>query len=117
MIDINLHLATVLIAIIVWFWYSFSMARELATRRATYACKNQQFQLLDQSINLRTFSIRKNPSGKYCLLRGYQFDFSLNGYDRYPGFIILIGKSIERIQFDHPDGRIIVGDNSTTQIH
>lgn len=115
--DINLHIATIVIAAIVWLWYSFSRARELAIKRASLACKSQELQLLDQSINLRTFSIRKNASGDYCFLRGYHFDFSLDGYDRYPAFIIMIGKNIERIQFDHPDGRIIMNDKAIEQVH
>lgn len=115
--DMNLHIAAVLIGLFVWLWLNFSKARELVIRRASLACKQQDVQLLDQSVTLRTVTLRRDAQDNYRFLRGYQFDFSLDGYDRYPAYIILFGKTIERIQFDHPDGSIIMNDESVSTLH
>ncbi len=117
MFDMKFHIATILIVLAVYIWHSFSKAREIATKQCILVCSKLDVQLLDQSITIKYITIKRNQFGQLQLLRGYRFEFSINGYDRNEGFISLFGRNIENIQLDHPDGKIIMDDSSIHSVN
>ena len=98
-----------LIAALVWFWMDALRSREFATKRCHSFCVQNHVQLLDQSIHLKKiFPARKN--GKLRLRRFYQFEFSIDGADRYHGVAVEFGNRVEYLSLLHPEGEIIQGN-------
>ncbi|SMF52328.1 Protein of unknown function [Alteromonadaceae bacterium Bs31] len=54
--------------------------------------------LLDQSIVLRKFAVRKSNNSLFALERHYHFEFCSVGDQRYPGKITFIGKRQSSIE-------------------
>ena len=104
----NTILFLIILCLIVWFWQDSLRHRENAIQQCKKTCKEMELQLLDQTVALRSISLKKDLNNTYSLIRRYNFEFSINGVDRYKGFIILDGNNIMHTQFDHPDGAIIL---------
>ncbi len=101
-------LVIALIAGLAWLWMDSLRSREFATKRCQSFCSQNHVQLLDQSIHLKKlFPARKN--GRLRLRRFYQFEFSINGADRYHGVVVEFSNKIEYLSLLHPDGEIIQG--------
>ena len=97
-----------LIGILVWLWMDGLRSREFAIKRCHSFCMQNRVQLLDQSIHLKKmFPARQN--GKLRLRRFYQFEFSINGADRYHGVAVEFNNKIEYLSLLHPEGEIIQG--------
>jgi len=60
------------------YWYFNLRAREIALGAATYLCKTEQVQLLDDSVALRK-ALLKRYEGALCFNRLYTFDYVDNG--------------------------------------
>ena len=71
------------------------------------------FQLLDQTIALKSVSIKRNINGFPGLIRRYNFEFSINGVNRYNGSIMVQHNHVQSFQLDHPDGLLILNENDT----
>ena len=83
-------------------------SREFTTKRCHSFCQQNHVQMLDQSIHLKKmFPARKD--GKLSLRRFYQFEFSIDGADRYYGVAVEFNNKIEYLSLLHPDGEIIQG--------
>ena len=106
------HIAVIIICLGTYIWYTFSKIKEKATIYCQTYCKKINVQFLDGSIVLINIGIKRASSGSLQFSRNYRFDFSINSYDRYHGYIHLLGSQIEGIQFDHPDGKIFINDDS-----
>lgn len=70
------------------------------------------YQLLDQTIALKSLSIKRNTYGLPGLVRHYNFEFSINGVNRYKGSIMVQQNQVRSFQLDHPDGLLIFDDNN-----
>lgn len=104
----DVFLFILIIAGLVWLWVDSLRSREFATKRCQSFCTQNNVQLLDQSIHLKKmFPARKN--GRLKLRRFYQFEFSINGADRYHGVAVEFSNTIEYLSLLHPDGEIIQG--------
>jgi len=105
---VDAFLFILIIAGLVWLWVDSLRSREFATKRCQSFCTQNNVQLLDQSIHLKKmFPARKN--GRLKLRRFYQFEFSINGADRYHGVAVEFSNTIEYLSLLHPDGEIIQG--------
>ena len=80
-----------------WYWWSAKGAKELALNTTRRHCKQLDLQLLDDSIALRAFWLKRDTRGRMRLWRSYDFEFSSTGDDRYSGRIVLLGLSVESI--------------------
>ena len=93
----------------VWFWIDSLRAREYTIQRCKSFCRQNQVQLLDQSIHVRkVFPARLN--GRLGLRRFYAFEFSIDGHDRYNGVAVEFKNNIEYLSLLHPEGEIIDGE-------
>lgn len=79
--------------------------RELAVQAVRRASREDDFQLLDQSVHLRRFSLSRDETGRWRVWRQYRFDYSYDGVERRQGFVIMLGKKIQTI---------IVSENTPT---
>jgi hypothetical protein len=81
------------------FWRQLAI-RELALRHAHSACEKSDVQLLDQSIGLSKLRFARLKRGGFGLLREYHFEFTSTGARRYQGRILMIGRTLQRVQLD-----------------
>ena len=65
-------------------------ARVLALRYLRKQCQQENLQLLDDTVSLARMRL-KLIEGRPVLVRGYEFEFSVDGGDRYPGSLVLEG--------------------------
>lgn len=97
----------------VWFWQDSLRAREQAVAKSRQYCNNYNYQFLDESVALCSLRPGRDARGSITWYRQYQFEFSLDGYNRYNGTANLIGHHIHSIHLDHPQGQIIETRNTT----
>lgn len=74
------------LAALVGIWLKQSGAREQATRVARLQCERYGLQLLDETVGLRAWRLRRR-SGRLGLERGYGFEVSIDGADRESGLL------------------------------
>jgi len=85
-------------------WWHNLKIREYATRQVSDYCRQQNIQLLDESIALKSMSPRRNRQGNLELVRCYQFNFTSTGDERYQGQVRLSGRRV--VAFELPPHRI-----------
>ena len=102
----------IVLLLIVWIWQDSLRAREFAVRFCQNKCDEMGFQLLDQTIALKSFFIRRSANGLPGLIRQYNFEFSINGVNRYNGTIMVQQNHVRSFQLDHPDGLMIFDENN-----
>lgn len=74
------------LAALVGFWLKQSGARERATRVARSQCEHYGLQLLDETVGLHAWRLRRRD-GRLGLERGYGFEVSIDGADRNTGML------------------------------
>lgn len=74
------------LAALLGFWLKQSGARERATRVARAQCERYGVQLLDETVGLRRWRVRRRE-GRLGLERGYGFEVSIDGADREAGML------------------------------
>lgn len=84
----------VALALIVWGWYSGTVAKEAAVRAARRICAEHHQQLLDETVALQGMRPRRDQSGRMRLWRQYGFEFSGDGEGRHRGEIALLGQRL-----------------------
>ncbi|BDU20469.1 DUF3301 domain-containing protein [Dyella sp. GSA-30] len=75
---------------IVGLWLKLNRAREQATAEARQQCLRHGLQLLDETVGLRSLRLRR-VGGRLGVERCYSFEVSIDGDDREPGRLWLIG--------------------------
>lgn len=91
-----------------WFWSDTLRARESMLRRCRRACEELNLQLLDETVAVRRIGAGRTHGGRIALRRTYEFEFSADGEDRWPGRAILLGQVLEMLQMEAPDGVTIM---------
>ena len=71
--------------------------RELAVQAVARASKQDDFQLLDQTVHIRRFSLSRDDAGRWRVWRQYRFDYSYDGVERRQGFVIMLGKQLQAV--------------------
>lgn len=94
-------LAVLAIIALIWLWLDSARARELTTGICREACLRQGLQFLDDTVSLERIGLRWTSEG-VRLWRKFQFNYSLNGQDRYTGWVVLIGTELEKFDFNLP---------------
>ncbi|MGB3748464.1 MAG: DUF3301 domain-containing protein [Rhodanobacter sp.] len=77
----------------VGLWLKLSVARERAVRVARLQCRLHGLQLLDETVGLRALRLRR-VDGLRRVERGYGFEVSIDGHDREPGRLWMIGDAL-----------------------
>jgi hypothetical protein len=91
----NLLLLLALVAV-VGLWLKLSAARERAVREARQQCQQHGLQLLDETVGLRAVRLRR-VNGLRRVERCYGFEVSIDGHDREPGRLWMIGDALSSL--------------------
>lgn len=76
------------------------MIKTLALQYLDQHFRQQDLQLLDQTIVLKGVWPRRSDSGSLQLRRRYRFEFTSTGEERYKGMIELSGRRLQRIELE-----------------
>jgi hypothetical protein len=96
----------ILLSAIVWFWYSSIQAKEIAVFAAKIRCDSQGVLLLDQTVALHKIRLRRDRDGRLRFERSYQFEFAVDGAERFEGIIILYANRVSHYSIDIPRSTI-----------
>lgn len=99
-----MEIAIIILTLLGIWWYSGTLAREVAIRAATHACRHQGVQLLDETVALQRVRPRRDGSGRVRLWRRFEFEFTDTGDQRRRGSLELLGKRILMMHLDLPEG-------------
>ena len=77
-------------------WMKLSTARERAVRVARAQCLQHGLQLLDETVGLRRVRLRR-VNGLRRVERRYDFEVSIDGNDREPGHLWMIGGAMSSL--------------------
>lgn len=91
----NLLLLLAFGAAIGW-WLKLSGARDRAVREARRQCELHGLQLLDETVGLRGLRLCR-VNGLRRVERCYGFEVSIDGHDRAPGRLWMIGDALSRL--------------------
>ncbi len=83
-------------------WSSARAAAETARFYGQRACEEAGVQWLDQTVMLESLTLRRAPDGWLRVARRYRFDYSLDGHDRKPGRLALLGRELQWIGLPQP---------------
>jgi len=93
MSDLSNLLLLLLLGAIVVLWLKLSVARERAIKEARQQCQRHGLQLLDETVGLRAIRLRR-VNGLRLIERCYGFEVSIDGDDREPGRLWMIGSTL-----------------------
>ncbi|MBB6187236.1 DUF3301 domain-containing protein [Rhodanobacter sp. MP7CTX1] len=93
MSDLSNLLLLLLLGVVVALWLKLSAARERAIKEARQQCQQHGLQLLDETVGLRSVRLRR-VNGLRLIERGYGFEVSIDGDDREPGRLWMIGNAL-----------------------
>lgn len=79
-------------------WWSAHAVKERALVATRNHCRAMGVQLLDDSVVLRGFWLKRDRGGQMRWRRHYEFEFTSTGDERYHGSTIMFGQRIETIQ-------------------
>ena len=113
----NTILFLLLLSLLVFIWQDSLHAREHAISQCRKSCREMDVQLLDETVALVSFRLRRVRTGQVRPLRHYRFEFSIDGHGRSTGYILLHGYRTETIHLELPDGTIILPQKTNGSIH
>ncbi|WP_257280139.1 MULTISPECIES: DUF3301 domain-containing protein [unclassified Endozoicomonas] len=82
-------------AAFVWYWADTTKAREIAIVHGRRACKEMNLQFLDGTVVRYSTRFKRGQNGQVHLARDFNFEFTSNGIQRYPGHIRLLGRYLQ----------------------
>lgn len=91
---------TALVIALISFWWQGDKIKIIALQYLYQYCREQNLQLLDQTIVLKGVRLHRGDSGSVQLRRRYKFEFTSTGTERYHGLIELSGRRVQRIELE-----------------
>jgi hypothetical protein len=85
-----------LLILLLAYWWRVSEQKTFAIRQAKEYCRVRKLQLLDQTLVFKKMQFQRFQH-QLKLCRIYEFDFSINGQDRFKGEILLSGFNFVRV--------------------
>ena len=82
-----------------WWWRAHAV-KEIALHITRSHCRAMEVQLLDESVVLRGFWLKRDAQGITRIRRSYVFEFTCTGDERYHGCIVMLGLLMETIQLE-----------------
>jgi len=86
------------VAVAALAWSAARGAAEHARRVAAKVCRQARAQLLDETVSLERVALRRNADGRLRLLRQYRYEYSLDGIERHPAALALLGGRLLWVQ-------------------
>ena len=90
-------LGLALLATAGWLWFDSLQAREAAVRAARRACEADGVMLLDDTVALAAFGLRRSGGGWLAVRRVYRFEFSDTGDNRLDGSVTMLGADVQTL--------------------
>lgn len=90
-----------------WLWSDTMRARERALEVCRRACKRVDAQLLDDTVALKRMALRSDQRAQRAIWRLYRFEFTFDGATRRVGHVALLGRSLQHLELDFPQGTVI----------
>jgi hypothetical protein len=115
MSDLSNLLLLLLLGSIVGLWLKLSAARELAMLEARRLCLKHGLQLLDETVGMRRIRLRR-ANGLSRIERCYAFDVSIDGDDRQPGRLWMIGNAVTSVSLPTTEAAPVESFSSTTRL-
>ena len=88
------------LALLLLLWWNAQGARQIALSATKRYCQNSELQLLDETVALSKFRIKRDERGNVRLWRCYQFEFTATGFERYNGSVVMFGSQVGDIQLE-----------------
>ncbi len=85
------------------FFMNAIRVRELALQAVLHAGRRDDFQLLDQAVNINRISLSRDHQRRWRIWRQYRFDYSYDGVEREQGFVIMLGKQLQAVVVSERD--------------
>lgn len=79
------------------YLYQSFRVRELALAAARQACREAGVQLLDETVMVQRLSASRDGNGYWRLWRQYRFEYSIDGYERERGHVIMLGHRVQAL--------------------
>ncbi|MDD3674860.1 MAG: DUF3301 domain-containing protein [Thauera propionica] len=92
---------------IVWFWFDSLKAREAGLEAARRACQREGLQFLDETVVGHGIKLARDERGHMVLRRGFDFEYSLTGNDRYRGAVVIEGREVVLVDLAEHRARIV----------
>jgi hypothetical protein len=115
MSDLSNLLLLLLLGSVVGLWMKLSVARERAMHEARRLCLQHGLQLLDETVGMRRIRLRR-ANGLRRIERCYAFDVSIDGHDRQPGRLWMIGNAVTSVSLPTTEASSAETLSSTTQL-
>ena len=90
-------LVVFLIGLAVVYFLGSIRVRELAVQSVRAASQRDDFQLLDQNVQLQRVSMSRDDEGRWRVWRQYRFDYGFDGVERRQGHVIMLGKRMRAL--------------------
>jgi hypothetical protein len=97
-----------IISLIVLLWHESMRFREFVTGICRNKCRDNDLQLLDQTITLSKISLSGALLSGFSIIREYRFEVSSNGTDRLKGYVQMQGRYLVSLQIENVDGLTII---------
>lgn len=82
------------------FWWQGDKVRSTALQYLYDYCRDQNLQLLDQTIVLKGVWPHRGDGGSLQLRRRYEFEFTSTGTERYQGVMELDGRKLRCLELE-----------------
>ena len=82
------------------FWWSDRGVKQKALQYCQQRCQKLDVQMLDQSIQVVSMSLKRNKRGHLTLKREFNFEFSTVGDRRYLGKAFFLGHQLVSIDME-----------------
>jgi hypothetical protein len=92
---------------IVWFWFDSLKAREAGLEAARRACQREGLQFLDETVVGHGMKLARDELGHMVLRRGFDFEYSLTGNDRYRGAVVIEGREVVLVDLAEHRARVV----------
>lgn len=92
---------------IVWFWFDSLKAREAGLEAARRACQREGLQFLDETVVGHGIKLARDERGHMVLRRGFDFEYSLTGNDRYRGTVVIEGREVVLVDLAEHRARVV----------
>jgi hypothetical protein len=100
MLSIQWFFWLLLLIVIILYWRNALRVKDRAFLAARKHCLEMEVQLLDETIYLRRFWLKRSEQGRLLFWRAFYFEFTVTGADRYFGRVLMLGDLIQEIQLE-----------------
>ena len=91
--------ATIVVGILS-FWWQSDKVKALALSHVYRYCKNQNLQLLDQTMVLKGVWMERDEEGSLGIRRRYTFEFTSTGEVRNHGKVEIFGRRLVNLELE-----------------